>query len=360
MFNKKISQIKLTITTSCNLDCDYCFVKKTNRKMGILVAKKAVDFLVQTPGEDKFLKFFGGEPFLNFELIKKIVPYTLKQAKNYQKNIIFSICTNATCISKEKLNFLKEYDIKLTVSLAGPQRIHDSFRYFHNKKGSYKLIRKNLSLISQSLPLKNLGISFCIFPSLSYRLYKDFCYIIKLGFNYINLEIIRDFEVWSDKAISNFIINLNKIITFILANISKKRFIFLNPVNWELKYKILSDFSPKCPFKYDLEVYPSGEIAFSPFLLNLPEREKRKFIIGNIKKGFKKNYQECFFNSQSAICQTCEIRYYQDYRSDKSANLIYQLYQAYSLKIAKEIKFLGSFNKNFSNYIQKIKEKICF
>jgi uncharacterized protein len=357
--NKRINKIKLAISTECNLKCPYCFVKKTNEKMNLATGQKAVDLLIQSPGREKILAMYGGEPLLNFEFIKKIIPYASFQAQQFKKDIIFSICTNGTLLNLAYLNFFKKYNIKLIISLVGSSLVHNRFRYFNKKIGSYGFFKKNLSLVFKKIPSQNLGASFCVFPSLSHRIYKDFNHLIKLGFNYINFEIIRDFEIWSEKKVLNFSINLNKIIKDIFYNISREKNIFLNPINWEIKYQIFSSKPPlKCPFNYDLEIYPSGDMAFSPFLLNLNEKEN--YIIGNINKFIARKFNKCQFNPKSRQCQKCETDYYKGCNSDKQANQVYDLYQSHCLKAAEQIQHFSYKNKRFYAYVQKIKKEICF
>ncbi len=357
--SKRINKIKLAITTECNLKCPYCFVKKTNEKMNLETGQRAVNLLIQSPGKEKLLAMYGGEPLLNFKFIKKIIPYAHSQAQQFKKNIIFSVCTNGTLLNSDHLNFFRKYDVKLIISLVGNAPVHNRFRYFNKKTGSYNLIKKNLSLVFDKIPSKNLGVSFCVFPSLSHRVHKDFNHLTKLGFNYINFEIIRNFETWSEKRILNFSANLNKIIKDVFYNTSKKKNIFLNPINWEIKYQIFSSLPKlKCPFNYDLEIYPNGDMGFSPFLFNLDEKEN--YIIGNVNKFISKKFNRCQFNPKGSQCQKCETDYYKECSVDKRANQAYDLYRSQCLKTAKQIQRSAYKNKYFYDYIQKIKKEICF
>ncbi len=134
MTNKRINRIKLTITTQCNLNCDYCFVKKTNEYMELATAKNSVDLLLRSQGKDKLLSIYGGEPLLNFKLIEKISPYAISQAEKLKKNLIITVCTNATLLEEKYLDFFKKYNIKLIVSLAGEKSGQDKFRNFQKFK----------------------------------------------------------------------------------------------------------------------------------------------------------------------------------------------------------------------------------
>ena len=325
--------------------------------MNLQTGQKAIDLLIQSPGKEKLLAIYGGEPLLNFKFIKKIIPYAYFQAQQFKKDIIFFICTNGTLLNLNHLSFFRKYNVKLVISFVGSPLVHNRFRYFNKKIGSYSLIKKKLSLVFSKMPSQNLGVSFCVFPSLSYRIHKDFNHLIKLGFNHVNIEIIRDFETWSEKRILDFTFNLNKIIKDIFYNISIGKDIFLNPINWEIKYQI-SSHSLRCPFNYNLEVYPNGDMAFSPFLFNLNEKEN--YIIGNINKSISKKFNKCQFNFKSNRCQKCEINYYKDYNSDEQAGRVYDLYRLRCLEAAKQIQDSIYKNKCFYNYVQKIKKEICF
>jgi len=356
--NKDINKIKIAITTACNLDCNYCFVNKTNEKMNLNTAKKTIDLLLFSRGKDKLLSIYGGEPLLNFKLIEMICPYAQSQAKRLNKNLIISICTNATLLTKAHLDFLRKYNIRLIISMVGNKISHNRFRRFNNNYGSYEIIAKKLPLVFKNIPPEYLGVSFCIFPSLVNSIERNFEHLLKLGFRYINFEIIREYEEWSLNRIGKFVLELSKIIKYILSEIPKKNFIFLNPVNWEIKYHILTkSLGISCPFNYKLEVYPKGEIAFSPFLLNSSQKEN--YIIGNINKSFFR-FDSCRFNPKSSKCQRCEYDYFKDYSSDEGASKAYRLYHLLCLKAAKEIQNHACKIKPFGDYVREIKERICF
>lgn len=357
--NKDICKIKLAITTECNIDCKYCFVNKTNQQMGFNTAQKAIDLLLSSKGKNKLLSIYGGEPFLNFKLLEKIIPYAASQAQKLKKDLIISICTNGTLLTKEHLDFLKQHNIRLIISMVGNERDHNKFRKFINNKGSYRVIIKKLPLIFLYIPQRHLGVSFCIFPSLIDRMDNSFKHLINLGFNYVNFEIIRGYEKWSLAKIKRFVLELKKVIGYIFSKIPERNFIFLNPINWEIKYRSLTQsLVSHCPFNYELEVYPKGEIAFSPFLLNSPRRDK--YIIGNINKSHLERFNDCRFNSKSSKCQRCKYDYFKDYDSDKGADEVYKLYHLLCLKASRRIQYYAYKIKSYKDYIREIKNKVCF
>lgn len=356
---KRINKIKLAITTDCNLSCDYCFVKKTKETMDLATAQKAVDLLIQAEGRDKLLSIYGGEALLNFGLLEELCPYAAAEGSKSNKNLTITVCTNSTLLTKAHLSLFKKYNLKLIISMAGDRISHDRFRKFYNRKGSYGTIKRRLPLVFESIPPENIGVAFCIFPSLVDKIEKNFQHLIGLGFRYVNFEIIRDFQAWSPEKIRRFVLELNKVIKNIFRSASKNNFIFLNPINWEIKYRtIRQSLGVSCPFHYKLEVYPAGEMAFSPFLLNSVSRQR--YIIGNINKPVLKRFDDCRFSLSNNRCRECESLYFKSCADDRGASQAYSFYQLCCSKAAEEIKDSVAKSRPFDRYVEEIRKKFCF
>lgn len=113
------------------------------------IAKRAIDFLLKnTSSGDLYISFFGGEPMLNFDLIKKAVFY----ASETEKNISYSITSNGSLMTPDIVNFLVKYNINLTISLDGPEEINDAYRLYPNSKGTFKKVVKNINYIKKNFP----------------------------------------------------------------------------------------------------------------------------------------------------------------------------------------------------------------
>lgn len=150
----------LEITEECNLRCTYCvFDKKhiferdhSSKVMSLELAFDEVkDFYTRTNQEEGYIVFYGGEPLLAFELIKKIVVYANKISNYCLK---FSLTTNGLALSENKFNFLIENDFLLTVSLDGDKETHDKQRVTMTGKGTFDAITTNLK------KLKNYNAQF--------------------------------------------------------------------------------------------------------------------------------------------------------------------------------------------------------
>lgn len=115
------TNIMIYVTNNCNLNCPYCFVNKDPRRMNLETAKATVDFLIGQAKKTKNLgiNFFGGEPLLEFELIKKIVDYCEEQGKKHNKNISFGATTNGTLFTQEIIDYFWENDFGILFSFDG-------------------------------------------------------------------------------------------------------------------------------------------------------------------------------------------------------------------------------------------------
>lgn len=151
----RLGQLVLQVTQNCNLRCDYCVYSgnyetrvHTNKKMHFSMAKKAIDFLKEhsKDRDTVTIGFYGGEPLLEVDLIKKCVEYAQWKLKG--KKIEYSITTNATLLTEEVISYLMLNDFFITVSIDGPREIQDECRKFlHSDKGTFDIVMKNLKKI---------------------------------------------------------------------------------------------------------------------------------------------------------------------------------------------------------------------
>ncbi|MBP2025191.1 thioether cross-link-forming SCIFF peptide maturase [Peptoniphilus stercorisuis] len=137
----------LHVAHDCNLRCRYCFASQGDFKgqrllMDYEVGTKALDFLLKNSGNRRNLEvdFFGGEPLMNFELVKKLVDYGRKEEKKYNKNFRFTITTNGVLLDDETIDYINENMDNVVLSLDGRKCINDHMRPTVNEKGSYDLI----------------------------------------------------------------------------------------------------------------------------------------------------------------------------------------------------------------------------
>jgi len=146
----------LMVTDKCNLQCKYCFIEHgmptdyRHSMMSWEVARKAVDMYFSNLAKNpplfrqslKLISLYGGEPLLNFPVIKKVIEYTLeaykKQVEEMEDKFLFSLVTNGTLITKDIAKFLAKYpNVSVTVSIDGEKNVHDEKRVYPDGRGSF-------------------------------------------------------------------------------------------------------------------------------------------------------------------------------------------------------------------------------
>lgn len=148
--SKKPAYVKalcLNVAHTCNLDCDYCFASqgKYHGKRSIMtweVAKAAIDFLIENSAFHKNLDidFFGGEPLLNWDVVKKTVAYADSIQDKYKKHFRYTFTTNGMLLNDEVGKYLNEHMDNVVLSLDGRKEVNDRFRHTVDGKGSYERI----------------------------------------------------------------------------------------------------------------------------------------------------------------------------------------------------------------------------
>ncbi|EFI42246.1 thioether cross-link-forming SCIFF peptide maturase [Peptoniphilus sp. oral taxon 386] len=137
----------LHVAHDCNLRCKYCFASQGdfNGKRLLMdeeTGKKALDFILKNSGNRKNLEvdFFGGEPLMNFELVKKLVDYGRNEEKKYNKHFRFTITTNGVLLRDDVIDYINENMDNVVLSLDGRKCVNDYMRPTISKKGSYDII----------------------------------------------------------------------------------------------------------------------------------------------------------------------------------------------------------------------------
>lgn len=141
LFNATALHI-FVLTNACNLNCVYCQARDHEKVipeiMTAEVAERSVDIALQSPERILNFEFQGGEPLMNYKILKHIVEYT-EEHKGFHE-VIYSVVTNLTLLTDEMMMFFKEHDVRVSTSLDGPVAVHDSNRKYRSGEGSYKKV----------------------------------------------------------------------------------------------------------------------------------------------------------------------------------------------------------------------------
>ena len=201
MKSNEIKALCIHICHDCNFRCRYCFADEgaycsTRESMSFETAKAAVDFLIANSGKRKVLEmdFFGGEPLMNFDVLKQTVYYAKEAGAKAGKKFLFTTTTNALLLSDEVIEFFNAEMENVVLSLDGRKEVHDAIRKSINGKGTFDLIidkiKKFISFrgdksyyVRGTFTAKNLDFS------------KDVLFIAEQGVDSISMEpVVTDID----------------------------------------------------------------------------------------------------------------------------------------------------------------------
>lgn len=207
-FKKRETVVKalcLHIAHDCNLACKYCFAEEgeyhgRRALMSFEVGKKALDFLIANSGSRRNLEvdFFGGEPLMNFEVVKQLVAYGREQEKIHNKNFRFTLTTNGVLLNDDILEFLNKEMANVVLSIDGREEVNNKMRPFRNGKGSYELIVPKFQKVAESRNQTNYYVRGT-FTRNNLDFSEDVLHLADLGFEQISVEpvVAADTEDYS-------------------------------------------------------------------------------------------------------------------------------------------------------------------
>lgn len=149
--NPVVKALCLHIAHDCNISCKYCFAsqgdfKGTRSLMTERVGMKAIDFLIEHSGNRRNLEidFFGGEPLMNMEVVKKIVDYGKSREQSANKRFRFTLTTNGVLLNEENMAYINEHMENVVLSIDGRKEVNDHMRKTLKGEGTYEIILPKL------------------------------------------------------------------------------------------------------------------------------------------------------------------------------------------------------------------------
>jgi len=308
-------------TLRCNIKCVYCHassrhIKEKNHDMDKETAKKTIDFIFQTPAKKITIEFQGGEPLLNFEIIKYIVKYAKEKNKKYKKDIDFALVTNLMLMDEEKLGFLIKNNIGICTSLDGQKKVHNKNRAGYDKV-VYWIKRINKEYKKRSI--KRFVGALVTTSRYSLKYYKEIIEEYRrLGFHSISMRDINylGFAKGAFKKIGynaeEYIDYWKKSIDYILKNNYKIQermlIILLKKIFWDVDAGFLDIRNPcgagigQLTYLYNGDIYTCDEGRAI---------KEDIFRLGNVKKN---NYREIVTGKN--VCAVCNASLLENYICD--------------------------------------------
>lgn len=191
----------LHVAHDCNLRCKYCFADTGEYKggrsiMSAEVGKKAIDFVIANSGARRNIEidYFGGEPLMNFGVVKEITEYAKEQGEKHGKNFRFTITTNGVLLNDEIKDYVNKNMSNIVLSLDGCKETHDRMRYRVDGSGSYDSVVPKFQDIAESRNQDNYYVRGT-FTAHNVEFSKDVLHMADLGFKQTSVEpVVADYS----------------------------------------------------------------------------------------------------------------------------------------------------------------------
>ncbi len=305
--NMQLAALTLMICQECNMKCAYCYGdggEYNNRgKMSLETALRAIDYLIENSLDTKLaIAFLGGEPLLNFGLIKEIVKYCSIKESETGRTFSYTITTNGTLMTPEIENFLISNHIKTQISIDGTKEDHDQMRYFNKKKPSYTVVVDK----TKSMREKNLLTARATLSPKNLDYIKTFDHLVNLGFTAVPIEPAKNLlsETDSEIELTEYI----KYLEYFKAHIKQGN---LDIVNKMTDFtKALEKIENAGKRKYGCGAFHrmyavdiDGKLYPCHRFVGIPE-----FCVGNIYEKQEKETEQCQHVNDRYKCSVCWLK----------------------------------------------------
>lgn len=304
--------LTLEINQICNLKCSYCYLGvKSGSRMEWTVAKAGIDQAFQNTQihKDKtlWIDFIGGEPVLDFELIKKLVCYIEKKNKSYHYRMLYSMTTNATLLSYEKVNYLIEKQFGLKISIDGRKEVNDLNRISPEGYSVHDRIMENMDYLNyfEEKSGRKVQVTNVITHNNYIHYYETLKYLTDvLGLSVIDTAINTSVD-WNMDQIMVLEENIEKCFTlFIDSAKGKKGF------RWNILDELMNMEKTSSHFFSCGAGIISAYIRTDGSIFACPGNLREYAAIGSIKNGYDKHkirWLKTLSGINNEACNQCEI-----------------------------------------------------
>ncbi|MBU4216569.1 radical SAM protein [Candidatus Parcubacteria bacterium] len=367
MLNNNPSVLNLFFTGKCNLNCKYCFVDRSDDGDSTLneeLIRKAVDILLDGPGQKKMINFLGGEPLVEFSLIKRVYQYATNKAKEKKISLSYKLATNGTLLDIDKIEFFKKNKINIQVSIDGDKNCHDANRPLkESANSSFELIFKNIN----SIDVYQSGItsSLVFAPRDIKTLMQNIKFLHAKKFSVINF--LPDlYATWSSDDLGHLVNFFKEFKKYYIGLFDVGGDVFKNNLLDSFVNEVNLDKARQCN-KINLNI--DGDFYVCDKVLSLKKAERSTYIVGSaeaglddekradllleLRNGFLKNSglgcARCHY-AKYCFCPVGHYIYYQHNDGDshwENYCFISKIYIKTFLSIKKELELNAKFIKTY-------------
>jgi len=238
---KRVTRLEIDLTEKCMLACPYCYRFKGgqqrgagNESMSWDVAKRAIDWLVEEAQDSKDIGFWflGGEPLMEFDLIKQFTEYAEVAAKKANKPLRLGVTTNLVLVNDRVIDFFRAHKIRFNTSIDGAPATQDRWRIFPDGSGTSRVVVSKVRPILDYLP--NTTARSTLDPEGVGNMFENVKYLIGLGYVHLAMMPVMEKE-WTEEQYSTYAAELHKVGDFFIACYRRGRPFYFKQLNNALK-----------------------------------------------------------------------------------------------------------------------------
>jgi uncharacterized protein len=302
----------LLLSQHCNLACDYCYVAKKRNRMPLGLASKVVEFAFEhtPPWEEIQFGFFGGEPLLEFSLIREITALIEEHPGFDPNRVKLAMVTNGTIFSPEIADFVRDHRVSLAISCDGPPAIHDRFRRFTNGRATSRRVERTVREALEALTL--VPVNAVYRPETLESLPTTIDYFSGLGVRQIYLN--PDFSAaWSQRDLAALPGVFRRLSGRYMRYFLEDRPHFISPLDSKIAVILRGGYQPieRCRMgKGEFAFTPEGDVYPCERLVGGNGTDHR---IGKVNGGVKVALAPCLVASgerHDRACTSCGLRPY--------------------------------------------------
>jgi len=298
-----ITHCAIFLTEKCNLACTYCYLKNLDiaRDIDKKTGFDIIHFLLSQAEEHLSISFFGGEPLLKFDLMKKIISYTKKKVEEKGIKITFSINTNGILIDREKIEYLRKNRIGIVLSIDGLPESHDKRRITREGDGSFNLLKNIIPILLEDP--RQVHIRMTVLPDTVSKMYRGVRFIHDMGFRSVAVAMERTAPGWTADKRKIFTEEYKKIVDWyidILREGDRFRLVDLDYGAVSLDFSYRERGMPCEAGQKGIAIDPTGVIYPCYRFVGLEDTS-----IGDIYNGFDDEKIKIFFEYSRLNIEKC-------------------------------------------------------
>jgi len=238
---KTITKLELDLTERCPLACPYCYrfqgdqERKTGgESMSWEVAQRAVDWLIEVSGDAKQVGcwFLGGEPLMEFRLIKRFTEYAEQAAEKAGKRVSIGMTTNLVMINDDVMDFFRAHKMKFNTSIDGAPATQDTWRIFPDGSGTSHIVEPKIGPILDYMP--NTTARSTVSPEGVANMFDNVKYLVALGYVHLAMMPVMESD-WTDDQYATYADELRKVADLYVSHYRRGRPFYFKQLNGALK-----------------------------------------------------------------------------------------------------------------------------